>query len=568
VVEVYVPIMKGGLFLGAFEIYYDITTRLQAIERLISHSTLAVVALSGGLLVLLLMVSFKMAQSQAALRESEARFRALTEGALAGVYIIQDGVFRYVNPALAQFFGYTPEEIIDKLGPTDLTCPEDRPLVAEQVRRRLAGEVEAVHYSFRGLRKDGSILHCEVLGRRIDYRGKPAIMGTFLDVTERKEAEQALRESEERFRGISASAQDAIIMMDPEGRISYWNQAAENIFGYKAEEAIGQFLDKLIIPEALRADFQRGLREFRKTGQGPAVGQRVEFNALRKGGQEFPVELSLSSLQIGGQWNAIGMVRDVTERKRAEEELRSAHRELQEAYEALEKAHASAIAAEKMAALGRLTAGVSHEILNPLFVVSMNLRLLLTDSELPSHVAEKLREVDEQVHRIDKITQNLLYFARKRKPERRPLNLNDTIRRTIELMDHDLRLKGITVELDLDEGLPTLAADQDQLQQVILNLMTNARDAVAEGGRITLTTRLIEDGKPSVELRVEDTGPGIDPKHMDKIFDPFFTTKPEGEGTGLGLSICQGIVEAHGGAIWAENVPGKGAAFVVRLEVE
>ena len=142
-------------------------------------------------------------RAEEALQESEARFRMITEGALSGVYIIQDQKFRYVNPALAQIFGYSPQEVIDRLGPLDLTHPEDRSLVAENVRRRLEREAESVHYTFRGLRKDGTVVHCEVLGRRMEYRGRPAIIGTLLDITQRKQAEEALQErlaELERFR--------------------------------------------------------------------------------------------------------------------------------------------------------------------------------------------------------------------------------------------------------------------------------------------------------------------------------------------------------------------------------
>lgn len=268
----------------------------------------------------------------------------------------------------------------------------------------------------------------------------------------------------------------------------------------------------------------------------------------------------------------ITAIRTRAERERAETELREALQTLQGAYESLERAKTAASASEKLAAVGRLTAGVSHEILNPLNGIVINLHYMLRIQEAPEWIREELSEMLEQTQRITKIAQGLLYFTRKRPPEHRQIDLNETVRRTLELIEHDLRLSNIEVDLKLSEDLPLISADQDQLQQVVLNLLSNARDAMPAGGRLELKTTevpplLVGEGR-LVELTIKDTGAGIDPKHMDKLFDPFFTTKPEGEGTGLGLSICQGIIETHGGLIWAENSPEGGTVFTVRLSAE
>ena len=255
-----------------------------------------------------------------------------------------------------------------------------------------------------------------------------------------------------------------------------------------------------------------------------------------------------------------------TERKRAEEELWAAHEGLQKAYEELERTQEQLIRSEKLAAVGRLTAGVSHEILNPLNIISMSHQLMLDDPATPQAVAQQLDILQGQVHRITKITQDLLSFSRQREPERCPVDVNEVITRTLGLMESELRLDNIKVELRLAEALPHIMADQDQIEQVVLNLLANARDAMPGGGRLSLLTDMVlDDGQRFVELRVENTGPNIAPEHLDKLFDPFFTTKPEGEGTGLGLSICQGIIESHGGSIRVENVSGGGVVFTVRL---
>ncbi len=233
------------------------------------------------------------------------------------------------------------------------------------------------------------------------------------------------------------------------------------------------------------------------------------------------------------------------------------------------RAEEQVIQSEKLASMGRLTAGVSHEILNPLFGITTNIQALIDDPDTPSDIASDLREMKEQANRIAKITEDLNHFVRHRLPERRSVGLNEAIRRTLGLVEHELRLQNIDVELKLPDELPTVLADHDQFQQVVLNLITNARDAMPKGGQLTITTDTLQtNGQILVELRVEDTGHGIDPEHRNKIFDPFFTTKPEGKGTGMGLSICHSIVESHGGTIRAENLPGRGAAFVVQLGAE
>ena len=233
------------------------------------------------------------------------------------------------------------------------------------------------------------------------------------------------------------------------------------------------------------------------------------------------------------------------------------------------RAREQLVRSEKLASMGRLTAGVSHEILNPLFGITTSLQTLINDPDTPSEITSDLRDMQEQANRIAKIPQDLNYFARHRLPERRSVDLNETVKRTLSLIKHELKLQNIAVALDLPEGMPPIFADQDQLQQVILNLLTNARDAMPDGGRLVLSTDTVQtDGQVFVELQVEDTGPGIAPEHMGKIFEPFFTTKPEGKGTGMGLSICHGIIKSHGGAIWAENVPEGGAVFVIQLGIE
>lgn len=391
------------------------------------------------------------------------------------------------------------------------------------------------------------------------------------EIAERQQAEEALsrahtelEQTKQYLESLIESSTDAIIATDEDGVVVLFNRGAEALSGYRREEILGQRGPVLYESEEDAKAVMLQIRE----GGGTISAFETTFRT--KDGSLVPVLISASMLydEEGHEAGTVGFSKDLRERKQDEEKLRRAHDELKEAYETLEQAQASAIVAEKLAALGRLIAGVSHEMLNPLQVVTLNLHMLIKAPSTPPEIVSQLREVEEHANRITKILQDLLHFARHRLPERQPVDCNEAVRRTVDLMKHDFKLNDITVEGNFAKALPAVSADQDQLRQVILNLLTNARDAMPDGGRLLLRTNTVMvNGERWVELRVEDTGSGIAPGHMEKLFDPFFTTKAEGEGTGLGLSICKGIVEAHGGAIWAENTSGGGADFIVQLAI-
>ena len=391
------------------------------------------------------------------------------------------------------------------------------------------------------------------------------------EIAERQQAEEALsrahtelEQTKQYLESLIESSTDAIIATDEDGVVVLFNRGAEALSGYRREKILGQRGPVLYESEEDAKAVMLQIRE----GGGTISAFETTFRT--KDGSLVPVLISASMLydEEGHEAGTVGFSKDLRERKQDEEKLRRAHDELKEAYETLEQAQASAIVAEKLAALGRLIAGVSHEMLNPLQVVTLNLHMLIKAPSTPPEIVSQLREVEEHANRITKILQDLLHFARHRPPERQPVDCNEAVRRTVDLMKHDFKLNDITVEGNFAKALPAVSADQDQLRQVILNLLTNARDAMPDGGRLLLRTNTVMvNGERWVELRVEDTGSGIAPGHMEKLFDPFFTTKAEGEGTGLGLSICKGIVEAHGGGIWAENTSGGGADFIVQLAI-
>ena len=246
---------------------------------------------------------------------SEALFRTLAEKALVGVYIIQDGRFRYVNPALAEIFGYEPQEIIERMGPQDLTAPEDRPKVLGRIRQRLQGEIEVAHYQLRGLRKDGTRIHCEVLGRRADYNGRPAIVGTLLDVTERKAAVEALQRSEERLRTYFEQASDWIFTLDASGKINSVNNKVCEMTGYAADELIGHHPTKLLTGK----ESKRVHDLITRLTRGEEIDQ-AEVQIELKDGRRLWLEVRGRALYDGDNFlGTFHIARDVTERKRAEE---------------------------------------------------------------------------------------------------------------------------------------------------------------------------------------------------------------------------------------------------------
>ena len=461
------------------------------------------------------------------------------------------------NKGAENLLGYLRDEVIGERV-TVLYESEERAKEVMHQMREGGGTVSAFETTLRA--RDESPIPV-LISASILYGEDGQEVGTVgfnKDLRERKKAEEAVRESQARLAGILDIAEDAIVSMDEAQRITLFNQGAEKIFGYRAEEVLGQPLD-ILMPERFAEVHHSHVQGFGASHiDARVMGERGDIFGRRKDGTEFPAEASISKLELAGEKIFTIILRDITDRVRVKE--------------ALEKAHASAIAAEKLAAVGRLTAGVSHEVLNPLNIIMLIIQRLLDEPDIHPELAKNLRTIEEQSNRIVKIAQGLLYFSRHRPPERREMDLNETVRRTLDLLEYDLRLQNIDVERKLAEDLPFILADENQLGQVVLNLLTNAQDVMPKGGRLVLGTAVAEpvfaDWEKAVELRVEDTGPGIPPEHIDKLFEPFFTTKEEGKGTGLGLSICQGIVEAHGGTIWAENAPGGGAAFIVHLNVE
>jgi PAS domain S-box-containing protein len=373
-------------------------------------------------------------------------------------------------------------------------------------------------------------------------------------IAERQRAEEALQESEERFHSIAQSANDAIIAIDNSGAIVVWNKGASTIFGYREAEALGQPLT-LLMPPRYREAYRASLERVHETGELPLGGKTVELQGRRRDSSEFPLEISLAMWQAGAETFYSGIIRDITARKQAEEQL-------QRQQEALYRS-------EKLAAMGSLLANVAHELNNPLAIVMMESDLL-NEEAAPGPLTERTRKISQPAQRCVRIVQNFLTLARERSPERTAVQLNAIIEEAVELLEYPLRVDNVSVQRHLADDLPPLSADPHQIHQVMVNLITNAHQALREASslrQLTITTRF-DAARQRAVLELSDTGPGISYDMQRRIFEPFFTTKPPGVGTGLGLSLCQGIIEAHGGTISVESQPGQGTTFRIEFPVE
>lgn len=755
-------------------------------------------------------------EKERALRLSNERFSLAADGASTGLYDwdLKRGTL-YFSPRMAELFGPPPRTTSGELPFwSGLLHPGDAERVAAEFHGFLAGRSRTIVLDYRIICPDGVLRWVRTTGAAVRDRATNRVVrlaGSTGDITQAKRAESSLRTSENLKSAILNSSLDCIISSDAEGRIIEFNPAAERTFGYSRGEVLGRSLADVIIPRHLRERHREGMRRYRASGGPRLIGRRFEIEAMRRDGTVFPVELAIVEVTSAGDTVFSAFVRDITERRRAEEALHESQRELAEKTRFLEtvlssiaqgisvvdadlnlrlandrflemyglprevtqpgtpvetllrrrvergdfpgsdpeallaeqlaqyrardemrreevrpdgrviemwrrpmrgggtvtlfsditerkrseealrasearfrgiteahpvpvvistldgsrilyasprtadllgaplpvllqtrasdfypdleerrrfidrlRAHggiemmeitlrrwdgtsfpaavssriieyegyAAAVSglydltfrqeaereiarqreallqSEKLAALGSLLAGVAHELNNPLSVV-VGQSVLMEDMAPDERTRNRATKIHKAADRCARIVKTFLALARRRPPERTDVNFNDIVDASLELVAYALRADGVEVALDLATDLPTLWADGDQLNQVVTNLVVNARQALSErrsGRRLRVATRY-EPATSTAVLEVADNGPGVPADIRNRIFEPFFTTKPAGIGTGVGLSICHNIIDAHGGTIAVADTPGGGATLVVRLPV-
>jgi PAS domain S-box-containing protein len=465
------------------------------------------------------------------LRQSQIQYRNMVEGSANMIVITQGDQVRFANTVSLEMTGYSRDEIMD-MGLIDFVHPDDRQLVMNGDGGRSLGEGVPDARTFRLVKKDGSLIWVEDRMTRTLWGEAPAAMHTIQDISERMKAEEGLRIRD----AALASSGSGIALADLRGNITYANRAFLGMWGYSnPNELIGKSIRRLFHSQIKGAKAVEALRT--------KGGYVDEATAVRKDGSTFHAQVSASMVldESNKPICMMGSFLDLTRQKRGEELM---------------------MRAEKLSSLGQLSAGLAHELRNPLAVVSSCSQFCLENFELEPLLRENFEVIYRNAQRASKLISDLLAFARPDQLEEQEVDVNEVLTSVLQMTRLEVDPGRVTFVPRLKTGLPKVTGDKEKLSQVFLNLIQNAIHAVSGRGTIILETRFLESDN-MLEVNVIDDGNGIPEEHVKKVFDPFFTTKDGG--TGLGLSICHSIVEKHLGAIGVERVEKGGARVWVRL---
>lgn len=609
------------------------------------------------------------------------KFKNLAEKSIAGIYLIQNWVFKYVNPKFSEIFEYSVDEVINKMGPKDVVMPDDWPTVEENINKRISGEIDAIHYEFRGITKTNRQIFIEVYGTRTLYRGRPAVIGTLLDITKRKHAEELLKQTEEKYRGIFENAIEGIFQITPEGKFISANPALKKMLGYDSTDELADILKdmgiRLFVDQKKRFEFY-----FTLENKGLIKGFECELHKRDK--STIWVSMNVRAVRDNNDKTLYyeGTVEDITERKISESELKrlnefnkaiienapiaifTLNRDgvftsvnpalaiisglneeaekvllgfnwLKNAYtikcglaeyikkglngepfqltdfpymtyrgdrslymdfkgvplmnkdgdvegllciieETTERVKTTArlMQEAKMAAIGKLAAGIAHELNNPLATLVAHSELALKWLKSLQTKIEHCPEMDKltdcldviqtEAFRCKTVTSDILSLPWKEGFEKVEIDLNSLLNDIIKFQKID-RWDGKIVT-DFYPCLPRVTGDVVALRQVFLNLITNAMDAIEKrlDGTIWIRTKHLDT---YIQVEVEDNGEGIPVPIIEKIFEPFFTTKEPKKGIGLGLALCHELINSLGGKITVKSNPGNGTIFYVRFPI-
>ena len=630
-VEIFgVPVVIDGKLVGAYGIYQDISERKQA----------------------------------------EELFRTLFDRSPVGLFIIQDRKFQLINPQFLQLTGYKEDEFLSK-DSLAFILPEDRNIVRENTIKMLKGEL-TLPFELRVINKTGETRWIEQTITSIHYNGRPAVLGYYVDISESKLVEQELRKSEERYRMLFKQSPLGIMHFDQKGVIVDCNEKFIEIMGSSRERLIGFNMLKSLRDKKMLSAVEGALSE----GTGYYEGDYLSVT----GGKLTPMRAIYNRItsEDGSFLGGLSLYEDITERKRAEEELQGSEERLQTILDSLQagvvcinaethtivdanpaaiemigapkdqiighvchkyicpaekgkcpitdlgqevdnsertlltatgaeipilktatpillsgqahlldifiditekkKLEAQLQQAQKMEAIGTLAGGIAHDFNNILQAIFGYTQILLIGKEPSDPDYEKLEAIEKSAQRASDLTKRLLIFSRKVESKLRPMDLNNEIEQVSKMLESTIP-KMITIELHLVENLKIINADPVQIEQIMMNLGVNARDAMPDGGRLIFETEnviLDEEyckthlgARPGqyVKLSISDTGHGMDKEILRHIFDPFYTTKETGKGTGLGLAMVYGIVKSHSGYIMCYSEPDEGATFKIYFPI-
>jgi len=460
-------------------------------------------------------------QAKDALRQSEENLKSYLEMAPDGVYLCDlKGTFLYGNKKAEELIGYKKEALIGQsflklnLLPGKYLAKAGK-LLALNAMGRATGPDE-----FELMRRDGNLIWVEISTTPIKQAEGKVVIGFVRDITDRKWMEEALQNSVASLRQVITKNADSMLIVDRSGIVRFVNPATESLFACKAKDLLGKQFGFPIV-----------------------AGETMEIEIMQNGGNTAIAEMRVVETEWEGEAVYLASLRDITERKKAEESL---------------------IVTNRLASVGEMASGIAHELNNPLTSV-IGLSQLIMDGDVPDDIKEDVGTIYSEAQRAAGVVKNLLTFARKHAPVRQLTQINRTIEDVLKLRAYEHRINNIQVNTHFDPELPETMVDHFQLQQVFLNVILNAESAMLEAhnkGTLTITTEKVNN---TIKVSLGDDGPGIAKENLSRIFNPFFTTKEVGKGTGLGLSICYGIVTAHGGRIYARSELGRGATFVVEF---
>ncbi|MGO9137270.1 MAG: PAS domain S-box protein [Syntrophales bacterium] len=523
-------------------------------------------------------------QTRNALHESNKMYKTLTESSLAAVFIVQDGKFRFINTSAVAYMGYTAEELIGQKSDV-IIHPDDREMVKKMATEMLSG-VRKEAFEYRIVTKQNQVAWILQIVTPIEYEGRQAVLANAIDVTDLRESRKKLEEMMAMESSILSSIPDAVFGLQDE-RILFVNDAVEVIFGWRPEELLGKNVNILCNSESEFENLSK--RIYRDHGNQATCRREFEIPCRHKDGSNIFCKVTYCAIENSLSDNkVVATYEDITDKKKASFQL---------------------LQSEKMASIGQLAAGVAHEINNPTAFVSSNLKTLsdymndvikligeyrtlagdlkkeATGEESQKMVAERLKLIEdletkidvdfiikdavdligesrEGTGRIGRIVQDLKNFAHPGDEKLRTVNINNSIESTLNIVWNELKYKAV-VHKEYGDVPDTLCYPQ-QLNQVFMNILVNAAQAIKEKGEISIVTKAV-DGH--AEIKFADTGVGIPKENLPKIFDPFFTTKDVGKGTGLGLHVAYNIIEKHNGTIEVDSTVNKGTTFTVKIPI-
>lgn len=472
-----------------------------------------------------------------------------------------------VNDSAVQAHGYAMDELL-KMNIRDLLSPDYRTKYDTLILQ--LDENHGKVFEVIQQRKDGTTFPVEVSARVITVEGKKFYQGIIRDITERKQAEKALKESEQKYRSIFENAVEGIFQSTVKGHFISINPATAHMHGYDSpEEMIKAVFDieaQLYVDQERRKEYVRLLKDKERV-------ENFEAEMYRKDGSKIWTSMNVRAVRddAGNILYFEGAIEDITERKLAEEklhillaEIEDKNRELHKAYAELKTSEASLVQSEKMSSLGLLSAGIAHELKNPLGIIlqGINYVQLSVEDEMMKEVCERTKK---SAIRADTIIQNLLNFARQTPPSLGETDICLLIEEVLVMVEHQMSLRNIKVIRNFSSDIPAINVDSNQMKQVFINIFINATDAMKDGGTISITImqELNKEEQPCIAIKITDTGKGIPEDVLSKVFDPFYTTKRNSGGTGLGLSVTKGIIDHHRGSIDIESKIGEGTTITI-----